>query len=469
MDSIHRRELVRRGLVAAGAAAVGPRLLGAPRTLFLPALQHAAAASVVPPPPVITRAEWGADETIGDHHRTFGRIRKAVVHHTALDDPDPMSQIRGIQRYHVQNQGWSDIGYNFLIDRNGRVYEGRWARDYAPGEVHSGEDLAGNGVIGAHAASHNTGTVGIALLGTYSSDTVTITTAAMRSLARTIAWKFGPRNLDPHGKDPYKRAGDDVTVVFPNICGHRDIVSTGCPGNGLYRRLPELRDHVADQLRGGLVGLRLLGGDGSALAVGATSTFSASEDIGDARRAAGRPVNARGAAGTPSGRGMWVTDAGGGVYALGDAPYFGSTGDRRLNRPVVGMAATPSGRGYWLVASDGGIFSFGDARFRGSTGNIRLVQPIVAMAATPTGAGYWLLARDGGVFVFGDAVFAGSAVGKAGFVGPAGGLAATPSGRGYWVLDGVGAVHAFGDAPAFAAELPAAARPPRALVPIVRA
>ena len=74
-----------------------------------------------------------------------------------------------------------------------------------------------------------------------------------------------------------------------------------------------------------------------------------------------------------------------------------------MNQPIVGMASTPSGNGYWLVASDGGIFAFGDAQFFGSTGSIHLNQPIVGMASTPTGSGYWLVASDGGMFTFGDA------------------------------------------------------------------
>jgi hypothetical protein len=76
------------------------------------------------------------------------------------------------------------------------------------------------------------------------------------------------------------------------------------------------------------------------------------------------------------------------------------------------MAATPSGKGYWLVASDGGIFTFGDAGFFGSTGNIRLNQPIVGMAATPSRKGYWLVASDGGIFTFGDAGYQGSLGGQ---------------------------------------------------------
>ena len=74
----------------------------------------------------------------------------------------------------------------------------------------------------------------------------------------------------------------------------------------------------------------------------------------------------------------------GGIFAFGDARFFGSTGGLRLNRPIVGITRTGSGNGYWLVATDGGIFAFGDARFMGSTGAIALVQPIGALA-TPGG------------------------------------------------------------------------------------
>src|SRR5207237_5246197 len=72
---------------------------------------------------------------------------------------------------------------------------------------------------------------------------------------------------------------------------------------------------------------------------------------------------------------------------------------------ATGSARAAAANGYWMVASDGGVFSFGDAKFYGSTGNIRLNQPIVGMAASPTGAGYWFVATDGGVFAFGDAKF----------------------------------------------------------------
>jgi hypothetical protein len=149
---------------------------------------------------------------------------------------------------------------------------------------------------------------------------------------------------------------------------------------------------------------------------------------------------------TPTGRGYWLVAGDGGVFSFGDARFHGSTGNIRLNQPIVGMAATLSGKGYWLVASDGGIFSFGDARFHGSTGNIRLNQPIVGMAATLSGKGYWLVASDGGIFTFGDARFHGS-TGNIQLAKPIVGMAPTPSGRGYWLVASDGGIFTFGDAP----------------------
>ena len=118
-----------------------------------------------------------------------------------------------------------------------------------------------------------------------------------------------------------------------------------------------------------------------------------------------------GMAPTPTGGGYWMVGADGGVFASGDAGFYGSTGNITLNKPVVGMAATPDGKGYWFVASDGGIFAYGDAAFYGSMGGKPLNKPIVGMAATPDGKGYWLVASDGGIFNYGDAAFYGSMAG----------------------------------------------------------
>ncbi|HWF16505.1 MAG TPA: hypothetical protein VG244_10025, partial [Acidimicrobiales bacterium] len=105
----------------------------------------------------------------------------------------------------------------------------------------------------------------------------------------------------------------------------------------------------------------------------------------------------------------WLVASDGGIFAYGDAQFYGSTGSIHLNQPIVGMAPTPDDGGYWLVAADGGIFAYGDAQFYGSTGNLHLVKPITAMATMPDGGGYWFTANDGGLFAYGNAPFLGAA------------------------------------------------------------
>ena len=99
--------------------------------------------------------------------------------------------------------------------------------------------------------------------------------------------------------------------------------------------------------------------------------------------------------------------------AFGDAAFFGDTAAAKVAHTgvPVGMATTPDGRGYWIVDSDGGVFAFGDATYRGSMGGKPMVADVVGIARTATGDGYWLAAADGGVFAFGDAVFGGSMAG----------------------------------------------------------
>ncbi|MEO1061101.1 MAG: M15 family metallopeptidase [Actinomycetota bacterium] len=150
-------------------------------------------------------------------------------------------------------------------------------------------------------------------------------------------------------------------------------------------------------------------------------------------------------AATDDGGGYWLAAGDGGVFAVGDARFFGSMGGTPLNQPVVAMAPTSSGEGYWLGASDGGIFAFGDARFFGSMGSTPLNQPIVGMAPTGSGEGYWMVASDGGIFAFGDAPFFGS-LGSSELRAPIVAMEPTPDGDGYWLVDERGTVFAFGAA-----------------------
>jgi len=153
-----------------------------------------------------------------------------------------------------------------------------------------------------------------------------------------------------------------------------------------------------------------------------------------------------GAASTPTGLGYWLVASDGGIFAFGDAGFYGSTGALTLNRPIVAMAPTPDGHGYWLVASDGGIFAFGDAAFYGSTGALTLNRPIVAAASPPDGHGYWLVASDGGIFAFGDAGFYGSTA-ALNLSRPIVGMTTTSDGRGYVLAAADGQLFGFGDAP----------------------
>src|SRR5207253_756997 len=117
---------------------------------------------------------------------------------------------------------------------------------------------------------------------------------------------FGPRDLDPYGRTPYTLSSG-ASEVFDNICGHRDVAgtttNTSCPGKYVYSRLPELRDLVAAEIQTGLVGVRILGADGSLWTYGKSPTFSRAADIGDPRRNVQKGLPVRTAAGTATGQG----------------------------------------------------------------------------------------------------------------------------------------------------------------------
>ncbi len=191
-------------------------------------------------PPIVPRSGWNADESIRRADPQYAdSVRFAIVHHTAGANDYTQAQapavVRAIELYHVKANGWNDIGYNFLVDRFGTVYEGRYG----------GID---RNVVGAHALGFNTGSVGVAVLGTYTD--AAPPPAAMDSLARLLAWRLDLAHVDPlsqvsvvsGGSERYPRG---KTVVLRAISGHRDTGLTACPGDGLYGKLDSLAARVA--------------------------------------------------------------------------------------------------------------------------------------------------------------------------------------------------------------------------------
>jgi len=201
-------------------------------------------------PAVIPRAGWGCDESLMTWPPEFYAIQKLICHHTATQnrDPDPAATIRSIYYYHAVTQAWGDIGYNFLVDEAGRIYEGRYSRPYPAGTYPTGENATGQGVTGAHAYQFNSGTVGIALLGTLTNQD---TTAAGRNgIEQMLAWKASMQGIDPKGSNRYTNPVSGASTTFANIAGHRDVNATECPGGAFYQNLPIVRSDVAAMISG---------------------------------------------------------------------------------------------------------------------------------------------------------------------------------------------------------------------------
>ena len=181
-------------------------------------------------PRIIPRSAWNANEKIVRAAPRYApTLRFAVVHHTAgsssYGPEESAAIVRGIELYHVKANGWNDIGYNFLVDRYGQVFEGR------------GGGMQRN-VIGAHAAGFNTGSVGVAVLGTYSAKAPT--REAEDALGKLLAWRLDVGHVDPASS---AMVSSGVRPAYLRaISGHRDAGSTACPGNALYRRLGQLRE-----------------------------------------------------------------------------------------------------------------------------------------------------------------------------------------------------------------------------------
>ncbi|VXB11190.1 FG-GAP-like repeat-containing protein [Nocardioides sp. AX2bis] len=188
------------------------------------ALELAATGSA-PRPMIYSRAQWGADERLRSGSPSYGTVNAGFVHHTVnaneYDREDVPGILRSIYAYHTQSRGWSDVGYNFLVDRFGRIWEGRYG----------GVTRA---VVGAHTLNYNSYSFAMSAIGNF--DVARPPQVMVDAYAALFAWKLGI-----HGVDAGSMRQQVGSRTFPAINGHRDAGSTACPGRYLYEKLAAIR------------------------------------------------------------------------------------------------------------------------------------------------------------------------------------------------------------------------------------
>jgi N-acetylmuramoyl-L-alanine amidase/FG-GAP-like repeat len=191
------------------------------------------AGSVTPRPTIYSRAQWGADESQRDSSSLhYNEVHAGFVHHTVTANDYTRAEVPGIIRsiyaYHTRSRGWSDVGYNFLIDRFGRVWEGRAGGVDRP-------------VVGAHTLNYNDYAFAAAAIGNF--ETARPSSPMLTAYGELFAWK-----LSLHGINPASTRQRVGSRYFAAINGHQDAAATACPGKYLYAKLPTIRSlAVANQ------------------------------------------------------------------------------------------------------------------------------------------------------------------------------------------------------------------------------
>jgi hypothetical protein len=203
------------------------------------------ASADVAPPDIVTRAEWGAAACPPRATPSYGEVRLAFIHHTVsatnYGPEDSAAMVLGICRYHRNSNGWNDIGYQFLVDKYGQVFEGRGG----------GMDQS---VVGAQSQGYNSVSTGVANLGTFS--TQAQTPAGLQGIASLLSWKLSLHGVPPTGTVAVRSTGGSLNrypagrmVSLQRISGHRDADATSCPGDALYAQLPLIRSMVRPESR----------------------------------------------------------------------------------------------------------------------------------------------------------------------------------------------------------------------------
>jgi uncharacterized protein with LGFP repeats len=243
------------------------------------------------PPSIISRADWGADESLRCGKPQYDNgVRAAVIHHTAGSNDylpqDSAGIVKAIYTYHSKTLGWCDIAYNALVDKYGQVFEGSAGGLTKP-------------VEGFHTGGFNRNTWGVAMIGNF--DDVPPTPIQLRTVGQLLGWRLGMDGVDPKGAVTLESAGSHYTTYpagtiarLPTIFTHRDVGNTDCPGNAAYALMDEIRDlashfndppeELINALKGGLIydHWQAMGGMNSVLGAPTSPEDSAE---GDARYA----------------------------------------------------------------------------------------------------------------------------------------------------------------------------------------
>lgn len=275
---VSRRAVLRFAAAApavVGLAGAAPLLIGTPHAPAQPPLS-VDTATATPPIPVISRGQWGADESLRRAAPVYDNaIRAGIIHHSATGNnyaPNESAAIvRSIYAYHTRSMGWADIAYNALVDKHGQVFEGRFGGLDKP-------------VEGSHTGGFNKDTWAVCLIGDYGREVPT--PAQLRSVGRLLGWRLALGAVDPRGAvtltsagGPYTRFRQGMSRMLPSIFAHRDVGDTACPGNAAYAFLDRIREiaarfnqpptaeDVEESMRGGAIITRwqALGGASGAL------------------------------------------------------------------------------------------------------------------------------------------------------------------------------------------------------------
>ncbi len=213
-------------------------------TIQQPSPKSSGSARGYPKPSVYSRSSWSADPP--QCNSSYCSVTHIALHHTAgaseYNSPNwstSASNVKSIQSYHMYTRGWCDIGYNYLIDVHGYIFEGRGG---------------GADIRGAH-DGYNCGSMGVAMMGYFHTPhNQTLTTSMKNAFCELGAWKCDQKNINPLGSAWYSGYGGSMTTIY----GHRNVSSTACPGDLAYAQLPSLRQDIDDKINGGSGGTEII-------------------------------------------------------------------------------------------------------------------------------------------------------------------------------------------------------------------